>query len=59
VPKFIPDANGNPGERNTLQAIGLEHKMGIHGSPTCTMEYDGAKAGSWAKSSRAWPACSS
>ena len=43
VPKFIPDANGEPGERNTLQAIGLEHKMGIHGSPTCTMEYDGAK----------------
>ena len=43
VPKFIPDADGNPGERNSLQAIGLEHKMGIHGSPTCTMEYDGAK----------------
>jgi len=43
VPKFIPDADGNPGERNALQAIGLEHKMGIHGSPTCTMEYDGAR----------------
>jgi len=37
VPKILPD-----GTRNSLQAIGLEHKMGIHGSPTCTMEYDGA-----------------
>jgi len=44
APKFLPDADGNPGERNALAAIGLEHKMGIHGSPTCTMEYDGAKA---------------
>ena len=43
VPKFIPDENGNPGERNAATAIGLEHKMGIHGSPTCTMEYAGAK----------------
>ena len=43
VPKFIPDADGNPGERNAVKAIGLEHKMGIHGSPTCTMEYAGAK----------------
>jgi hypothetical protein len=43
VPKFIPDEQGNPGERNAATAIGLEHKMGIHGSPTCTMEYAGAK----------------
>ncbi|CAN0160928.1 unnamed protein product, partial [Chrysoparadoxa australica] len=43
VPKFIPDEAGNPGERNAVTAIGLEHKMGIHGSPTCTMEYAGAK----------------
>ncbi|MEQ8404988.1 MAG: acyl-CoA dehydrogenase [Oceanicaulis sp.] len=40
VPKFLPDDNGNPGARNGVKAIGLEHKMGIHGSPTCTMEYD-------------------
>jgi alkylation response protein AidB-like acyl-CoA dehydrogenase len=43
VPKFLPDEAGNPGERNAVTAIGLEHKMGIHGSPTCTMEYAGAK----------------
>ncbi|MEE2567407.1 acyl-CoA dehydrogenase [Hyphobacterium marinum] len=43
IPKFLPDAEGNPGERNAIKAIGLEHKMGIHGSPTCTMEMSGAK----------------
>ncbi|HEY0900942.1 MAG TPA: acyl-CoA dehydrogenase family protein [Micavibrio sp.] len=34
VPKILPD-----GTRNDLQCVGLEHKMGIHGSPTCTMQY--------------------
>lgn len=42
VPKFLLDDSGEPGTRNAIQAIGLEHKMGIHGSPTCTMELDGA-----------------
>jgi len=42
VPKFIPDAEGNPGARNSLSVVSLEHKMGLHGSPTCVMEYDGA-----------------
>jgi alkylation response protein AidB-like acyl-CoA dehydrogenase len=43
VPKFLPDADGNAGERNTLQCGGLEEKMGIHGNATCVMNYDGAK----------------
>jgi hypothetical protein len=43
VPKFIPDAAGNPGLRNSLRVVSLEHKLGIHGSPTCVMQYDGAK----------------
>ena len=42
VPKFIPDANGNPGERNTLACVGLEEKMGIHGNATCVMQYEEA-----------------
>lgn len=42
VPKFIPDADGNPGERNALECGGLEEKMGIHGNATCVMNYDGA-----------------
>ena len=42
VPKFIPDAAGNPGQRNTLQVVSLEHKLGLHGSPTAVMQYSGA-----------------
>ena len=42
VPKFIPDAAGNPGPRNSLKVVSLEHKMGLHGSPTCVMSYEGA-----------------
>ncbi|MCW5725139.1 MAG: acyl-CoA dehydrogenase C-terminal domain-containing protein [Maricaulaceae bacterium] len=42
VPKFIPDENGEPGERNSLVCGGLEEKMGIHGNSTCVMNYDGA-----------------
>ncbi|SFA99950.1 hypothetical protein SAMN05421688_2234 [Poseidonocella pacifica] len=42
VPKFIPDEAGNPGARNTLRVVSLEHKLGLHGSPTAVMEYDGA-----------------
>ncbi len=41
-PKFLLDSDGNPGERNAVRCIGLEKKMGIHASPTCVMEYDGA-----------------
>lgn len=43
VPKFIPDAAGNPGVANSLKVVSLEHKLGIHGSPTCVMQFDGAK----------------
>jgi alkylation response protein AidB-like acyl-CoA dehydrogenase len=43
VPKFLPDADGNPGERNSLQCGSIEEKMGIHGNATCVMNYDGAK----------------
>ncbi len=43
VPKFIPDANGNPGERNGVKCGSIEHKMGIHGNATCVINLDGAK----------------
>jgi len=37
VPKFLLDADGALGERNDVRAHSVEHKLGIHGSPTCTM----------------------
>ncbi|MBZ0122713.1 MAG: acyl-CoA dehydrogenase, partial [Roseovarius sp.] len=42
VPKFIPDNTGAPGRRNGVNVVSLEHKMGLHGSPTAVMEYDRA-----------------
>jgi alkylation response protein AidB-like acyl-CoA dehydrogenase len=42
VPKYLPDADGNPGERNAVTTVSVEHKLGIHGSPTCVLEYEGA-----------------
>ena len=42
VPKFIPDADGNPGRRNSVVCAGLEEKMGIHGNATCVMVHDEA-----------------
>jgi len=42
VPKILPDAAGRPGRANALKVVSLEHKMGLHGSPTCVMAYEGA-----------------
>ena len=42
VPKFILDADGNPGERNGVTCGSIEEKMGIHGNSTCVLNYDGA-----------------
>jgi alkylation response protein AidB-like acyl-CoA dehydrogenase len=39
VPKYLLDEDGKPGKRNDVKCIGLEHKLGIHASPTCTMRY--------------------
>lgn len=39
VPKLLLDSDGMPGTANDLRATGLEHKLGIHGSPTCAMSY--------------------
>ncbi len=47
VPKFIPDKTGKLTNRNDIKLAGIEHKMGIHASPTCTLifgENKGAKA---------------
>jgi alkylation response protein AidB-like acyl-CoA dehydrogenase len=39
VPKFLLDGNGEPGAANDLRAVSLEHKLGIHASPTCVMAF--------------------
>jgi 3-(methylthio)propanoyl-CoA dehydrogenase len=39
VPKYLPDAKGAIGARNDLRVVSLEHKLGIHASPTCVMSY--------------------
>jgi acyl-CoA dehydrogenase len=39
VPKFLAQADGTLGARNDVKCIGLEEKLGIHGSPTCTMRF--------------------
>ncbi len=48
VPKFMPDRDGNPGVRNDVFCAGLEHKLGMHASPTCTMVFgDAGGATGW------------
>ncbi len=42
VPKYIVNADGSIGNRNNVNCISIEEKLGIHGSPTCVMEYDGS-----------------
>ena len=37
VPKFLVNADGSLGKRNDIYASGVEHKLGMHASPTCTM----------------------
>ena len=39
VPKFLIAADGSLGDRNDVRCTGIEHKMGIHASPTCTMMF--------------------
>jgi alkylation response protein AidB-like acyl-CoA dehydrogenase len=42
VPKFLVDDDGTLGDRNSLECVSIEQKMGINASPTCVMAYDGA-----------------
>lgn len=42
VPKRLINADGSLGDANTVRPVSVEHKLGIHGSPTCVMAYDKA-----------------
>jgi alkylation response protein AidB-like acyl-CoA dehydrogenase len=42
VPKFLINEDGSLGERNGAECVSIEHKLGIHGSPTCVMSFEDA-----------------
>lgn len=39
VPKYRLDTDGNPGEANDIRVVSIEHKMGLHASPTCVLSF--------------------
>jgi len=39
VPKYLINEDGSSGERNDVRCVGLEHKLGIHASPTCSLSF--------------------
>ena len=43
-PKFLVNLDGTMGARNSVHCVGVEHKLGIHASPTCVMAFEGAQA---------------
>ena len=43
VPKFMVNKDGSPGKRNDVNCVSIEHKLGIHGSPTCVMAFGEAE----------------
>ena len=61
VPKFLVNTDGSLGARNDVRAHSIEHKLGIHASPTCTMVY-GDKGGATGylvgEENKGMPACS-
>ena len=59
VPKFLVNDDGSLGERNGVHTVGVEHKMGIHGSPTCVLSYETRPATSSATRTSACASCSS
>ncbi len=45
VPKFLPDAQGEPGARNDVHCVSIEHKLGIKASPTAVLQFGDGIAG--------------
>lgn len=42
APRVLVNADGSLGERNGIETVAIEHKLGIHGSPTCVLAYEDA-----------------
>ena len=57
--KYAVNDDGSLGLRNDFRAGSIEHKLGIHGSPTCVMLYEGPRPSWWASWARACRTCSS
>jgi len=48
IPKYLPNADGTLGEFNDVNAVNIEHKMGIKSSPTCTLNFgENGKCRGW------------
>ena len=58
VPKFLPKADGSPGERNPARCASIEHKLGIHASPTAVTGSSAPRSTS-PTASTTWPRTSS
>ena len=62
APKFLVNADGSLGARNDVRCASIEHKLGIHASPTCVMIYGDERRrrrpGWSAKRTAASPRCS-
>jgi len=43
VPKYLVNADGSRGEQNAVATVSIEHKLGIHGSPTCVLDFQNAE----------------
>jgi acyl-CoA dehydrogenase len=63
VPKFLVNAaDGSLGSRNDVHCVSIEHKLGIHASPTAVLAYGdhgGAVGTSWARRTAGSSTCSS
>jgi alkylation response protein AidB-like acyl-CoA dehydrogenase len=58
APKRLVGADGSLGEANDVRPVSIEHKLGIHGSPTCVMAYEGARAEMVGAPNAGMPICS-
>ena len=47
VPKWLPSPNGDPGERNDIIVMGLNHKMGYRGTTNCSLNFGAARRRPW------------
>ena len=57
VPKWLPSANGELGERNDITVMGLNHKMGYRGTTNCLLPSEKRRRWFWSARGRVSPSC--